>query len=221
MRRLGVVAALLVGAAPAHAETDHDAQAWGTLNLIGAVSDRVDLGMEVQGRFQDGEMVQLLLRPSVSRKLDGGYALTAGYLYFRNAPPGLSASSEHRSWQQVSGPLGRIGALRVTGRTRLEQRFFVGGDETGWRLRQQVRGQVPLRPGSRRALVAWNETFVGLNATDWGARAGIDQTRTFVGVTTPLGRRSSIDVGYLNQLIVRTGPDRMNHVVAMIATTRF
>lgn len=74
--------------------------------------------------------------------------------------------------------------------------------------------------GSLRA-VLWNETFVQLNDTDWGARSGIDQTRTFVGIGLPVGSRVTIEPGYLNQIVYRPGPNRMNHIAALNVFARF
>ncbi|MGM9026870.1 DUF2490 domain-containing protein, partial [Campylobacter jejuni] len=67
--------------------------------------------------------------------------------------------------------------LSITGRTRVEQRFRPDADGVGWRLRQQVRAQLPLKVGPVRAVV-WNETFVGLNTTSWDRHEGVDQVRT-------------------------------------------
>ena len=75
-------------------------------------------------------------------------------------------------------------------------------------------------PGSDRlTLVAWDEVFIHLNSTDFGARSGFNQNRVFVGFgfkwdpTTPTSR---VEIGYLNQYInIGACPDRSNHILAV------
>ncbi|MGF2076040.1 DUF2490 domain-containing protein, partial [Enterococcus casseliflavus] len=74
-------------------------------------------------------------------------------------------TEEHRIWQQLQFAALRTkaGAPLVISRTRLEQRMIEGRDDTGWRLRQFVRLQVPIaRKGAVQA-VAFTEGFFNLN----------------------------------------------------------
>ena len=218
------VALLTLAASPARA-SDEDTQIWTSLTASKAVSAKVDATLEVHGRFTDdvSRFGQLLVRPSVTFKLAHGWSLTGGYAYIRTRFEGAAPHSEHRLWEQIGYTFiqNKKNALIVGGRTRVEQRFRVGGDQVGWRLRQQVRAQLPLTAtGSLRA-VLWNETFVQLNDTDWGARSGIDQTRTFVGIGLPVGPVITVEPGYLNQIVYRPGPNRMNHIAALNVFARF
>ena len=218
------VALLAVVASPAQAK-DEDTQIWTSLTASKAVSTKVDATLEVHGRFTDNvsRFGQLLIRPSITYKLAHGWSVTGGYAYIRTRFEGAAPHDEHRLWEQVGYTFvqNKKTALSVGGRTRIEQRFRVGGDQVGWRLRQQVRAQLPLtRNGSLRA-VLWNETFIQLNDTDWGARSGIDQTRTFAGVGLPVGPVITVEPGYLNQIMYRSGPNRMNHIAALNVFARF
>ncbi len=215
--RVAVAAAALVLTAPAAAETDHDTQAWASVTATVPVAPSLDLTFETHIRSYDSfpELGQLLLRPSLTYQLPRGFSATVGYLYFRNDPTAAPATQEHRTWQQLGYRFTAATArTRLTGRTRLEQRVRVGGGgDTGWRIRQQLRFDTPLS-GTTRAVV-WNETFIGLNATRWGARDGVDQTRTFLGLGLPLGKGLTLEPGYLNQIVYRNGPERMNHIAAI------
>ncbi|WP_375393036.1 DUF2490 domain-containing protein [uncultured Sphingomonas sp.] len=218
------IALLVVAASPAQAE-DEDAQVWTSLTVSKSVTPKVDATLEVHGRFTDdvSRFGQLLIRPSLTYKLAHGWSLTGGYAFIRTRFAGAAPHEEHRLWEQVGYTFvqNKKTALSVGGRTRIEQRFRVGGDQVGWRLRQQFRAQLPLTAtGSLRA-VLWNETFVQLNDTDWGARSGVDQTRTFVGVGLPVGSRITVEPGYLNQIVYRPGPNRMNHIAALNIFARF
>ena len=67
---------------------------------------------------------------------------------------------------------------------------------------------------SRARAVAFTEGFFNLNSTQWGARDGVDQWRTFVGVGLPVAKRMRLEPGYLNQRVFRRGEDRTNHVLS-------
>jgi len=58
-----------------------------------------------------------------------------------------------------------------------------------------------------------SEAFVGLDSTRWGQRAGVEQVRNFIGLGKPLSDRLTLEAGYLNQRLIRPGPDASNHVL--------
>lgn len=220
---VAVAASLLFAAASARA-SDHDEQVWTSLTASTGLSSRLDATLEVHARYTDevSRLGQLLVRPSVTLRLPRSFSLTAGYVYFRNDPRGGAVMHEHRAWEQVAYTLRRAdsGPL-ITGRTRLEQRFRVRSNDTGWRVRQQLRFQSPIRRGEQVAALVWNETFIGLNGTRWGARAGLDQVRTFIGLNIPIAKGLAVEPGYLNQTVFRPGPDRINHIAAANVVARF
>jgi len=195
---------------------------WGSANVTVPIAPQLDGSMELHLRFSDAAdgMEQLLLRPSLNYRLDDGFAVAAGYSYVRtNGPRGL-LSEEHRSWQQASASLVNKTQLRLTSRTRIEQRFVDQRPGTGWRLRQQLRLNVPLGKTSGVEALIWNESFVGLNQTVWGQRRDLDRIRTFVGATVPLSAKVRLEPGYLNQAVFRRGRDRMDHVLAANLSVR-
>ncbi|TKD50866.1 DUF2490 domain-containing protein [Sphingomonas baiyangensis] len=211
---MAAVAATLA-AAPAHA--DEDVQGWGAAVAQGAVRGDLYVWLEGQWRVTDdvSRTGQVILRPAAGIRFAPDSTALAGYAFIRTTPENGVASNEHRLWQQVQVPLLRDAGGRplLISRTRLEQRMIEGAGETGWRLRQFVRGQLPIAQGGAVQAIAITEGFFNLNGTDWGARAGIDQWRTFVGVGLPVARRLRIEPGYLNQRVFRRGEDRTNHVL--------
>jgi hypothetical protein len=221
MRSCLAAAATIAAASPAKA-SDHDPQAWLSLTATVAVAKRVDATMEVHTRFTDdaSRLGQLLLRPSVTLKLDDRFSLAGGYVYVRNDLRGTLTSEEHRLWQQLGYVLHQRNGVRLSGRTRIEQRQRAGAPaDLGWRLRQQLRLQLPL-PRSKVAALVWNETFMQLNDTRWGARGGIDQVRSFAGLSVPITSRFSVEPGYLNQAVFRVGADRINHIAVAAFVAR-
>lgn len=110
--------------------------------------------------------------------------------------------NEECSFQQLNVALGKPLGGELSSRTRLEQRWRSSGSDTGWRLREMLRYEHALTAKSDavNALV-WSEAFIAFNDTDWGARSGFDQLRTFVGAEVGLPGASTVELGYLNQTI--------------------
>lgn len=220
--RLGLAAATLAASTPAAAQDD--VQAWGATLAQGPIAGDLVFWAEVQTRFTDdaARLGQLLIRPAVGVRLAPDTSAHIGYAYIRTDPAGGAATDEHRAWQQLIFPILRNArGLYVSGRSRVEQRRLVGRDDTGWRLRQFVRAQIPLKRGGPVSAVVFTEGFYAANATDWGAPAGIDQWRTFVGVSLPASKRLTIEPGYLNQTVFRRGTNAINHVASVNLFLRF
>jgi hypothetical protein len=216
--------ATLVSAVPAFA-SDHDAQIWTSITASKAVSSKVDATLELHSRYTDevSRIGQVLIRPSATYKFANGWSVTGGYVYVRTRFANTQPNDEHRTWQQVGYTFAAKSAtgLAMTGRTRVEQRFRPDSDGVGWRLRQQLRAQLPLPDGGPVRAVIWNETFVGLNTTRWDRHDGVDQTRTFIGASLPVTKSVTVEPGYLNQTVFRIGPERVNHIFAANVFARF
>jgi hypothetical protein len=217
-----VMAAGALVAVPAAAQ-DHDLQQWTLLAAQGKVAGDLIVYAEVQPRVTDelGRLGQVLVRPAIGVQLRDGVTLLAGYAYVRTEPLGGTATDEHRAWQQLVWPIARAGALTVTARTRIEQRTVEGRRDLGWRFRQQVRAQAPVRPGAKLTAIAWTEPFYAFDSTDWGQRRGFDQWRTFVGMGVPVTKGLTAEPGYQNQTVFRRGADRVNHIASVNLFYRF
>jgi hypothetical protein len=222
MRRLLLAAAFLP--LPATAQTDADEQVWVNITVQGSVKDRLVYFAEVQPRFGDGasRLEQLLLRPAIGWKATPRLTLYQGYAHVILPIAGARNRNEERSFQQVSWNAGQVGPGDLSTRTRLEQRWLSDGDDMGLRVRQMIRYRLPLRADRKGVgLLGWTEPFIALNDTDWGARAGFDQLRTFVGAEVPVGGASTAELGYMNQLIDRGGGvRRVNHIASVTVFVR-
>lgn len=219
-----LVTLVMAGAAPARAAND-DEQVWTSIIAVEGLTKEVDATLELHSRYTDdvSRVGQVLIRPSLTYKLPHGWLIAGGYAYIRTRLEGTRVNDEHRSWQQVGYIFAANPAtgLLIGGRTRVEQRFRPDANGVGWRLRQQVRAQLPVRAGSPVRAVVWNETFIGLNTTQWDRHSGVDQVRTFAGASLPVAKGITVEPGYLNQTIFRVGPDRVNHILATNVIARF
>ena len=103
---------------------------------------------------------------------------------------------------------------RFAGRLRLDERFNPRVDEIGFRLRPLLRYNLPLGKQGV-ALFASHESFLILNSTAWGQRAGYERMRIILGVAFPVNRAIKADVGYLNQYRLARGGARATMDPAM------
>ena len=69
--------------------------------------------------------------------------------------------------------------------------------------------------------VGWSEVFFNLNDTDWGAQAGLDRWRNFVGINIPLREGVAFEPGYLNQFVNRSAGDEIDHVLSATLNVSF
>ena len=184
----------------------------------GSIKDRLIYFAEVQPRLGDGvgRLDQLLLRPPIGWKLSDRVSVYHGYARVLTYISNDVERRENRTIQQLSWTLPQGRRAELQSRTRFEQRWRADGRDTGLRLREMVRGEIAFAPSGEgvRALGSV-ELFVALNDTAWGARGGFDQLRSFAGAEIPIAGKTTLDTGYLNQLIdPPDGPRRMNHVAA-------
>lgn len=214
-----LTAALMLVSAPASAETRQDEQFWLNLTGMGSIRDDLVYFAEIQPRVGDGvsRIDQALFRGALGWKFSPSVTLYQGFAHIVAPVESGKDVNEERSFQQLNWTLGKPWAGELSSRTRLEQRWRSDGNDMGWRLREMLRYEKPLEPNSDalNALV-YAEGFVALNDTDWGARDGFDQLRSFIGAEVGLPGASTLEVGYLNQIInQRGGNTRVNHVASV------
>ncbi len=214
---------ITAGVSPVFATTT-DSQTWASVTVVKAITPKLEASVELHARLiEDSDtMGQRLFRPALTYKINDRFSVTAGYFYGIFNTSTSKSFHEQRLWQQAGYTfLRRENGFSLSGRTRLEERFVEGNDETGWRLRQQFRLDTPYLTDGKMRGVLWNETFVGLNDTSWGQRSDLDQTRTFVGVNMPLTEHIAVEPGYVNQLSFRRGENAVNHIAAINVIARF
>lgn len=219
--RVGLLLSALCLAASggrAAAETVQDGQLWINTTLFGSIGDLAFFG-EVQPRFGDGlsQLDQLILRPAVGWKVNERLTLYQGYASVEDRGGSGNVRFEDRSFQEINWKVGEISGVKVSSRTRFEQRWLSAGRDVGFRLRENLRLARSLTEEKDSvSAVGWVEAFVALNDTDWGARAGFDRVRTFVGLELPIGGASTVEVGYMNET-ARTAASgiAVNHILSL------
>jgi Protein of unknown function (DUF2490) len=220
----GILWANLNAFVPCRAETVNDSGQWFALFANGdlqhdALGDDWKWWFDGQVRFFDDTdgFGQSLVRPGIGYNVTDNATLWAGYAWIRTSPEAAEDFDEHRAWQQLTWSE-QLHATKFDLRSRLEERFVETGADTGWRFRQLAAARRPLPGDSRFTFVLWDEVFFHLNDTDWGADAGFDQNRAFVGLGWKPDSDSTwrVEVGYLHQFIDRpTNDDLSNHLLSV------
>ena len=239
---MGLALAALAPFASAHAQDDErttvdQGHVWFTYSgehplrcgsptalLLEAQARRAELGETWQQR---------VVRAGVTRALGTGVRVGGGYAHVTTHAygelPVAADFPEHRAWQQLSLSHG-VGRVGMAHRYRLEQRWVgrTGTDAadpervTEWRYtnraRYMARGTLPLRrqPQGAPYLFAANEVFVSFGGNVQMNR--LDQNRLSLGVGVPLAPVLRVEVGYLNQYIVKANGREFerNHTVHLI-----
>lgn len=218
MRLVALLSLLLVCAARPAAAADEDVQLWLPVTWTASFTDSIQGFYEVQPRIGEdvSEVTQLILRTALGYRFAPSWSGWFGYAWTPTFAP--SDKNENRIFEQLlfaeEYPL-----LKLTSRTRFEQRWIEGVSGTSLRLRTLLRGVFPVTEDRHWAVAVQDEIFFNLNTpADNAPHAGFDQNRFFIGVNRVLNRWMSLDAGYLSQVVDTTEPgfvDRVNHVLLL------
>lgn len=202
-----------------------DSGTWFAVSVTGKLPQSINdakgswrLWTDGQLRFGDdsGRFSQGLIRPGVGYALNRAWSLWAGYAYIRTDQPyARNPSNENRIWEQASWQK-LFGRTDLSSRTRLEQRFHSAGSGTGVRLREMGKLMQPLGTKKMWLVVFYDEMFINLNSTNFGAKSGADRNRAFLGPGINLSGSIRAEFGYMNQYIFNNnGPDRVDNIFSI------
>ena len=207
------------------AEPHHDGGFWlmglarGSFESVSPKVSQLRWWLEVQGRFSDdlNGYGQSIVRPGLGWAVSNDLSVWLGYGWIHDRPALGDDFNEHRIWQQVlwNHAFEHVG---LQSRTRLEQRFVSSGDDLGVRFRQFVKLAYPFPVLQRLAVAGYGEIFLNFNDADWGANAGLDQTRAFLGLNWKFDEKGRVagELGYLNRYSYRKNAgDRMDHLLSI------
>lgn len=205
------------------AAQDHDFQQWTLMVAQGPIKDDLLVQAEIQPRITNdaSRLGQFQISPAIGYRISQRVTVYVGYMFVDTDPVDRLAFDEHRIYQHIVYPLGKIDDIAITARTRIEARMVTGAEDLGWRFRQQIRAQKPIGQVQGTMLVLWSEAFYNLNDADWGPRQGLDRWRNFLGVGVPLAQGVVLEPGYLNQTVFRRGEDRLDHIASVTLFYRF
>lgn len=196
-----------------------DSQLWAGGSATVKLSDKWAISEDVTARFSDERhgLYEIEANTLLGYRLSKNVALWAGYTHDPNYSSGHLTSMERRAREQVTfDRLATLGNGKFSGRLRMEERWRDGFSGTGWRFRPFVRYSLPLHKGGRTALTISEEPFIDFNTTSFQKVSGLERLRTFVGITTPLVRNVSAEVGYMNQHgFIPNGKDTSDNIASI------
>lgn len=214
-------AGLMLAGSSSHAGTVEDFNTWIQYTITGPVGRSRDgnnpwrFTFDSPNRFggNSRHYSQGVWRGGIGYALSKQWSVWAGYGYTdTDVPYARTPFGEHRPFQQVIWT-GQRARLSLSSRHRLEERFPETGDDMGLRSRHQFRVSHPVAGVNPLSAVASTELFFNLNATDYGARRGFDQNRTFAGISWQWSKVIRTETGYMNHYTRRPGREnRMNHI---------
>lgn len=202
-------------AASAQRTIDSEPQWWHLAFAQGAIDRPWLYYLEAQPRLGASSGL-VLMRSALGLELTEGLSIWAGFAWVPtwayDAPS--PALNEGRLFQQLVYA-DSAGPLKLTSRTRFEQRRLASAEALSLRARTLLRGALPLDDAEQWSGILWDEVFFHLNSVEGGPTAGFDQNRAFLGVGRKLSKNLTVEVGYLNNFIRRpaSASDRMIHAL--------
>ena len=220
--RLLILPLLLAPIFASPALADEDTQYWQTLTVNVALPSQFKVQNETVLRTSDARgFYEVENNFMVGKKLNKVVTVWLGYTFDPQYSHGTFTRREHRFRQQVNfDGFGMIGKVRLSGRVRLEERWREGLPGTAYRLRPQLKASVPI--AGKTTLTISNEEFFDLNNTGFQTVDGLERMRNAIYVTVPVGKKFTVDFGYLNQhSFVPSAPDHSDNVLTAGITANF
>lgn len=191
---------------------EEDVQLWHIVNFAHDLDDDTRLTVDASQRWREAARGgdQQTLRFQIEQAVAKGVRIGGGAMVLD-----AGGVTELRPHQQVTFVLGRFEA-----RTRLEQRFIEGADQTELRLRQRLQINLPLGKDWRGNLAGeWLGLLRSRNAEEG---ASTEQWRAQVGLAYKINARVELGANYwLLAFPNRDQPRRISHVPQTTLSYRF
>lgn len=204
----------------AQADTVKDSRLWLTYTAEHPLGEDWKFTMQLQPYWrEDGhDFDQITYRPGIYFRVNPKWMIGGGYAYAEGYQPNHQRTHEDRLWEDVNYQSDEIKLVNVSLRMRIEHRRFEHQGDVLHSLRQMIKVTTPLT--STLGVVISDEFYANLNETE-NAQRGTDQNRLFVGMSYRVMPTSTMEFGYLNQYVTRTGDDTENHILAISLSQTF
>jgi hypothetical protein len=237
MKKIFLINLLLLATLHIHAQRQYTDNNLLWLSYSGAHKISGRIGIHLEGQVRRSEFglkdQQYLFRTGINYHAASNCFFSAGYCFVQTYPYGAfgakSAFPEHRTWEQFQFRT-PVQKLEMITRLRLEQRWVYspvlqndgfykpGKDVYTNRVRFMQRASLPLKGDfSAKAiyLSLFDEAFI-----NFGKNVQLnvfDQNRAFFGVGYKFSKPMRLELGYLNQLIMKADGLRLesNHTILL------
>lgn len=187
---------------------------WSGLDLTGPVFNlsnwEYDLNVQARYNFTDNQYQSTQSEAGLAYKPTTNLSLWLGYT---NLIHNADETQQHRIWEQALWNITNNNSIRLTSRTRLEERTDIHESQWSTRLRQRLQFAFPKKILNTYTPIIYDELFFNLNNPTWVNNQLLDQNRIFIGLGIPLWKKINVQVGYLNQYQIRNPENKMNHIL--------
>jgi Protein of unknown function (DUF2490) len=123
--------------------------------------------------------------------------------------------NEIRFVQQINSMIYEESSFSVSSRTRFEERKKTEYSEIAYRFRERLWLRIPYQYNPVFSFSFFDEIFLDLNHPQWVSPDFISQNRAFVGMGYQYSPHITIDVGYMNQLLI-SRRNQVDHVLLFL-----
>ena len=211
---------LLAISSSVHAEIERDDRIWLTYQADYSLSPQLKAMIQIQPywRNEGSHRDQVTIRPGLYYQITDRAFVGGGYAYNLGFNNNNQHTHEQRLWEDIGVTLFESNSYKVQERSRFEHRQFEHQGEISTGLRQLLKVSIQLSP-TYTGIIS-DEAYFNLNKTAQ-VQSGFDQNRLFLGVGRKILNATNLEVGYLNQYVAISSPDRMNHVLAINISQSF
>ncbi|KTC83600.1 DUF2490 domain-containing protein [Legionella cincinnatiensis] len=202
-RTWGLLLVLLV-CQKTHAETKNYASLWPTGVFIGPITHNDEKWkyyfeprlIVLNDRYGFGE---LHFYYGTGYQLAPNFTPYVGGAYFLSENTEGVISHENVIWQQFLWDISKTDFLKISNRSRLEERKNTLYSEWSARLREQITLKIPVK-NTKYSLVTFEEGFFNLNHPSWVSDKFFAENRFFFGIGKELSKTANVDIGYINEI---------------------
>jgi len=189
---------------------------WDSVNLSGNLFNiqRALYFLDVEARIdaQNDQFEQTISVGGVGYQWLPNLSLWLGYQ--GNSFNQLSGGKPQNAvWEQILWKMINNDSIKLSSRTRLEQRTEV--DQSQWvsRLRERVTLKLPKKINDHLTPVIYDEIFIDVNSPAWVNSHAMHENRAFMGVDILTSEKTYLEVGYLNQYRWSFTGNSDNHIL--------
>lgn len=170
--------------------------------------------IEPQLRFIDDKYKfnQINLYLGLKYQTSDDLSLWAGIYRRYEQKPNGSTENQYRLWQQAVWQVIGNEQMKLSSRTRLEERKNTQYSQLSYRLREKLGIKSPISNWSQHYLVISDEVFFQLNRPQWVSNRFFSENRAFIGFDIPINNKYSYVIGYLNEFQFKN-PNEMSNIL--------
>lgn len=203
--------------------TDEHIKVWTSYDLTGPITKDKKFKFNVQPnlRFVDDryKFEEAVLHISAGYQASKKISLWLGNTGKATKDFDGDVTEEYRIWEQlIWDDLVTSKTTKIKSRTRLEQRKEIDTAHWAVRLREKLTWNYKTKC-MKYSLIVSDELFFNLNHPDWVSQNRLSQNRAFFGIGKDIDKKSSFEIGYMNQYQF-SGTNQNNHILYLGLITK-